>query len=176
VSNDKSCDSQRHSFFDEKSQDKYFDKYSPYLFIMTIKSFIFHAARVCGTRGKMTENLRGPIVNADPHSVCILEAPGAMPRYRAFGIPRFSIASGRYKYTSCVLSVLFLGPRSPTLSATTMSLLLPSPPSRARRISLLRNYFRMIPIAGQIKTPFGITCRSRSLVCETELREDTSAI
>lgn len=79
--NDKSCDFTAVFFLRRKIVDKCSDKYSPYLFIMTIKLFIFDAARVRETQDRTAENLRDPIANADPRSVCILEAPGAMPQY-----------------------------------------------------------------------------------------------
>lgn len=105
---------------------------------------------------------RYPIADAypqlDPHSrVCWRHAA-----VRAFGIPQLSsVASGWYKYSvlavhvRSVVSSPFWSPRSPTLSATTADFLLRYTlprVSRARRTSLPRNYLRMIPIVGQIKT------------------------
>lgn len=152
---------------------------------MTIKSFIFDAARVRGTRGRTVENLRGPIANADPRSVCILEAPGAMPRYahlvsatlgsiwpiqiRRYSSPRsfrrffLPLGSSPIPDRHCrQLRVFFCG--------TPLWVL------RVRRMSLPRNYFRMIPIAGQIKTALSAPRADRGRSFANCLREDASAI
>jgi len=104
---------------DEKLSMGYSDEYSPYLFIMTIKSFIFDAARVCGTRDRPAENLRAA---ASPMRI---HARSAFPGFlapchgaRRFGLPRFSsAASGWCGYPSVLGSIPLLlpllDPRSP---------------------------------------------------------------
>lgn len=131
------------------------------------------SSRVGGdTRYEAAENLpaRDPITDADLRPIRILETPLAPRRTEvgAFGLAR-SAASGRSLQipdtrvcaSARVLPPLLVSPRSPRSTHPATSFLLRCGCARAlprgtrthaRKTSLPRNYFHMIPIAGQIKT------------------------